>query len=349
VNFLTVFFFFSLIIIVHEFGHYYVAKKTGVKVNSFNIGFGPKIFSKKANGTSYLIRAFLFGGAVELDGLDEAANKQSKSKSNYHNKTWLTRFVIVVAGSLMNIFLAFIIFSSIYVFIGDPVEISSEIASVLKDSPAAEAGLKKGDRLLKIGSLAINTPQDLEKGVKKIHETPLGETVYLEILRGDKRLFKRVATMQHEQQPMAVTGIILKAAKTKKESLWRGFYLGFNDTWKYSLVFFKGLTLLFSRDVLGSVSGPVGIMHLSSQMFQYGTAVYLRFFGMLSIWIGFFNLLPLPALDGGRVGFLMYELLFRRKASINFEKYVHIIGFMLLFALLLVVTYNDLLKIFIMQ
>lgn len=337
-NIVLIIFFLSLIIIVHELGHFWAARRAGVRVINFFIGFGPPVLQRKFNKTNFCLNLLPLGGAVVLAGLDEGSKIKTSPAERYDQKSWRQKFGIISAGSFMNIFLGLIIFVFVYSVVGIPQNISATINAVLPGSPAAKAKLLAADTILKINSIPLKSGEEL---IKLIQHNPYNQPVNLLIQRNGKAKLITVVPIYNKETRTSALGIVLKPENYKKISIWQSLHYGFLETLAFIVTFFSSILKIFSSNGLSNIAGPVGIFDLSNQIWQYGMPAFLRFVGILSLNIGLLNLLPLPALDGGRLVFLVLEKLIGRPLNKNFEKYVHLIGFMILLSFIFWVSYND--------
>lgn len=338
---LIVLFSFSLIVLVHEWGHYLAARAAGVQVLSFNIGFGPAVFQKNIKGTKFSCNLFPLGGFVQLAGLDETLKIAVPQRARFDRQSLGRRFSIIGAGSFLNILFAILVFIAIYSFFGIPGGVSSEIELVQSNSPAAAAGLQKGDLLVAING----QKKEITELIADIHQSKAGADLLVEIKRSEQLQIKKISPQKDEQRGFSYIGITLKTQNYQRVGFLKAIYLGLKEAVLVFKFFLLGLQELFFNFQVKNMSGPVGIFSEFNQALVYGWLAYLSFFGLFNLYIGFFNLLPLPALDGGRLFFLFLELIFRRPINKELEKYVHIIGFMILLALILLVTYYDIQRI----
>lgn len=330
--------FLSLIIVVHEYGHFLAAKTAGVRVLNFFIGFGPSLWQKKIGKTHFAINLFPLGGAVVLAGLDEGLKAKVPRQEEYQHKSWSQKFWIISAGTFMNIVLGLIIFIITYSLIGIPQNISNVIGTVIPNTPAAAAKLKPGDKIIALNNRLNLSPEEI---IKIIHNTRPGYSIKFTLQRESKKINLNIKPLYNQETQSSAIGIILKPANYKKLNIFKAVYYGAIETFSFVTSFLQGLSSLFFNFQVENVAGPIGIFNLSQQAWQYGPAAFLRFFAILSLNIGLLNLLPLPALDGGRLFFLIIEKITRRSINKKFEKYVHLIGFMILLGLIFWVSYND--------
>lgn len=340
-SFLIVLLSFSLIVLIHEWGHYLAARLSGVKIHSFNIGFGPTLWQKKIKETKFSLNLFPFGGFVQLAGLDDPASGDVPLAARFDGQPLWRRFAIVGAGSFLNIIFAIMVFVAIYSVVGLPRGVSAQIDLVQSGSPAAEAGLKKGDFLLAING----QKKEISALVSEIHHSNGTTELLVEIKRDQELFVKKIIPQKDERTGFSYIGISLKPQKYQRVGFFKAIELGFQEAWLVLKMFITGLHDLFFNFQVKNMSGPVGIFNEFNQVLVYGWLAYLGFWGLFNLYIGFFNLLPLPALDGGRLFFLLIEFIFRRPVNKEFEKYVHIIGFMILLPLILLITYYDILRV----
>jgi len=329
---------FSFYFSFHELGHFFAARYHKVRVLRFFIGFGPQLFARKLKQTIFSLNLLPLGGAVVLAGLDEGEKTKTPAAERYNSKSLAARTMIILAGSLMNIVLGLLIFIFTYSVLGIPNGLSVKIGSVIPGTPAAAAKIQINDVILAINN---NSSLSAEQLVQNIHTTPAGQPLKLLIQRGPEKISLTLQPNHDDKTKISTIGIILKPAGYKRLNIFKAVYFGVLETFSFVVAFVLGLSQMVSGFRAENVAGPIGIINLSAQAWQYGLPIFLRFFGILSLNIGLLNLLPLPALDGGRLIFLLIEKLRGRPLNNNFEKYVHLIGFMILLSLIFWVSYND--------
>jgi regulator of sigma E protease len=337
-------FVFTIITLVHEFGHLCVAKMNGIAVPEFGVGFGPNLYSFSYHETTYKINLLPLLGYVKIAGLDadEADDKIISEKNKYYTKKVWQKFLPIVAGALMNILLGALVFCFVFLLAGIPSGVSNEIAAISPGSEAARIGLKAGDKLLSLDNKPINDPLE---AVKYIHQNP-GKQLKLGILRQDKKLTFVATPTLNTKQKIGLIGFQLKTL-SKKVGLLSALYHGFAGAANLCLA----ILLIVGQLIVGQVSlfdlaGPVGIAQITGQYAQGGAFSLLNFLAFFSINVGVLNLLPIPALDGGRIVFIIIEA-FRGKAlDIQKENQFHAVGLTLLLALMAILTVNDLLRLF---
>lgn len=349
---IIILFFLSLLILVHELGHFIIAKKSGIKVEEFGIGFPPRIFSRKIGETVYSINLIPFGGFVRLYGEDE----QKKSKKAFSSKGVWTRISVVVGGVFFNFIFALILFL-IFPFLGylsikpqnpeflkiaDFKDKGVLILNVQENSPADKAGIKRGDIVIRVNKKSFSDINEFIDIVK----ANLGKEITFEIERKGKILYKKVIPRKQYKKNEGPTGISIAYVGYLKYKFPQGIKLAFLNFINAFRGIFYGLAQFFKilfveKKVAGEVAGPVGIFSLGTNFYSYGMGSLLFFVAILSLNLGILNLLPFPALDGGRLIFLFIEAFTRKKVQPKYEAMLHKLGFLLLIILLLVITAKD--------
>lgn len=323
----------SVLVVIHEFGHFSVAKFFNIKVHEFSLGMGPKIWGKGKGDTQYSIRAFPIGGYVKMEGEDE----NSKDKRALCNKPAYQRFLVVVAGPVMNFLFAILVFIILLSFLPTiPVPI---VESIEIDSPAQIAGILPGDKILKLNNEKINIQRD----AVYFFEGNGDKSVEVLLKRDGKKVNLTVEPKLNEEYGRYMIGYVAKTVKPNPVLVIKNGYFETVFLSKAILVSFKDL--ITGKLGTDQLSGPVGIVNTIGQASQQGMSSLSFLAAFISISFGIFNLLPLPALDGGRIIFLIIEMIRRKPVDSEKEGFVHFIGFALLIALMLFVTYNDIAKL----
>lgn len=321
-------FVFFLVVVFHELGHFSIAKLVGIKVNEFSIGMGPRLAKLGEGETEYSIRLLPIGGYVKMEGEDG----ESDDKRSFNNKPVFARIAVLAAGAIMNFVLAIIIFSIILYITGTPTTIISE---TIDNSPAYEAGIIEGDKIIAIND---NKTQSWDAIVNEINKSTKNE-IKVTVLRNSKvREFYIKPIIENNR---LLIGIVPKTEK----SLYWAIKGGMQKTVFIIGLMFEFFKMLFQGNVTSNdIAGPVGIIHLVGEAAKFGFLDVLYITGFISVNLGFFNLLPIPALDGSRILFSFIEL-FRGK-PINPEKegFIHFVGFIFLIILMILVTYKDFIK-----
>lgn len=335
----------SLLVLVHELGHFIVAKKAGVLVEEFGFGIPPRVFGKKIGETIYSLNLLPFGGFVRLHGENTLEGVVEPGRA-FLRKSKKTRTAIVVSGVLMNFALALLAFSVVYFFSGIPRGTDRvKVIEVAGDSPAAAAGFKSGDVVVSIDGVEIKSTDDFIKTVSEGVEKELRFTLERDGSRFDVQSTPRKNPPQGE----GPLGVIISTTETYYPPYWQrpfyGMYFGLREAWFWMGVVIGGFVQLFRQLFQGvvprDIAGPVGIFALTSQAASFGLLALVNFVGILSVNLAILNILPFPALDGGRLLFIAIESLVGRRVVPKIENIIHTIGMVILLMLLVAVTYND--------
>ena len=337
-------FVFTIITLVHEFGHLIFAKRAGIAVPEFGLGFGPTIFSFKKNNTIYKLNSLPILGYVKIAGLDaeDPQEKEVPEDQKYYNKKVLQKFLPIFAGALMNLLLGFFIFSIVFMVAGIPAGISNTIAAVSPGSEAAKVGLQAGDQLIAINGVRY---ENGEEAVKVIHASPEQELELTIDRSGQVKKIKAVPRL-NKKLKVGLIGFSLKAVYQKVNPL-VAIYHGFLETWGLVLMILALVgRLLVGKLALGDLAGPIGIAQITGQYAQHGFWSLMNFMAFFSINVAVINLLPIPALDGGRLFFVLLEAVRGKAINIEKENKAHSIGLFVFLALIALLTVNDLIRIF---
>lgn len=342
----------SLLILVHEWGHFYSARKLGVKVEEFGFGFPPKIFSFVKHGVRYSLNFLPLGGFVKIFG--EHGEGESHKTSFASRPAW-QRFIILAAGVFMNLVLAWVFFS-IGAGLGMP-KISEEpgvlvsILGVMPESPAKDAGLRLGDQILEMRGRDNTLRVESEEDVRNFIDAYRGEEITIVISRGEEVQEVKITPRAVFPQGEGPLGVALGRLTIERSPWYLAPIDGLNTLAIITVATVHGLYSI-ARDFLvtggtqAAVSGPVGIFMFAQESRVLGVSFFLQFVGILSVNLAILNFLPIPALDGGRIFFLVLEKIKGKKINQNTENLVHTIGFVVLILLMLLVTYQDLIRIF---
>lgn len=363
-----IFFFiiFSILVIGHEFGHFIVAKRSGIRVYEFDVGMGPKLWSKEKHGTNFCIRAFPFGGACVFDdpdalddetdenaSLGEQMNAMAKAQEGdehaFRNASIGARFATILAGPMMN-FIMGLVFAMITVaFTGSDLPV---VADVMEGYAAEEAGLEAGDTITEINGHSIH----LFREISLYAAVNYGESMDITYERDGESYEVTLTPTYNSDDDRYYIGIYSSADNTLDCNALQVFQYGWYETEYWFRVTFESLKMIFSGHFsLDDLSGPVGVVKVVDDTYQssksYGiSSVLLSMLSLttlLSINLGVMNLLPIPALDGGRLLLIIIEFLRGgKKLSPEKEGYVTLAGAMALIALMVVVMFNDVSKFF---
>ena len=354
IKILLLIFILGIIILVHEFGHFIWAKTFGVHIYEFSIGMGPLLHTHKGkkDGINYNIRAIPIGGFVSMAGevydsgeVDEN-NKKIKKDKLMCNKKWWQRLIILVAGVVNNFILAIVILF-IYTLIWGGGAITPKVLNVVEDKPAAAAGLKSGDVITNINGYNVSS---WDKAQIILYYKNTNEYYTFEVKHTDGT-----------KEEIKIKPEIIKDEETGAESKLFGIQIDAEDTsnvfksFVYSIRKFNSIIssmvytiwgLISGKIGLSALSGPVGIYEVVGETINYGINYFLYILAFLSINVGFINILPFPAFDGGHVLFLIIEKIKGKPVDPKVENTIHSIGFFLLLALIIYVTFNDILRLF---
>lgn len=347
-TFFVFLFVLSVLIIVHEFGHFIVAKKIGVQVERFSLGFGPILWSTKKKGTQYTICAIPLGGYVKMSGdnLEEYKGKHDE----YFSKTPFQRAAIVFCGPLLNYVLGFLCFWFIFV-VGYPA-LTCKVGGLVDGFGAKDAGIKAQDIITAVDDSRVASWDELQKIIQTKKPSSV---VKLSILRDARPQIVDVTIKEQQfddifgkKQSVGLLGIAPEYNDfiTVKHGFFKSFTLSFEKTWGITTLTLKSLWRMVTgkMSMRDSVTGPLGIFVITSKVAKQGFTALLNLVGLLSVSLGLFNLLPLPILDGGHIVLLGIEKLRGKYLSSKAERIITQVGFVFIISLVLVVTYNDLLK-----
>lgn len=334
----------GVIILVHETGHFIFAKLTDVYVYEFSLGMGPKLFSKKGKETEYCIRAIPIGGFVQLAGEEVDDDKKvPKSRKLYAKKPW-QRFLVMFFGAGFNFLFAILLLFLIGLFAG-AANLNPIVSEVGKNSAAAEAGLKKDDKILKVNGKKVTTIDDVSLYFAVVEE---GEAVKVTVDRGygeTKTINIKPKKVKEDGKEVYRYGITMDSSKKY------GFIPAIKYTYGKTKALFKQMAItvgyLFTGGIkVNQLSGPVGIYTIVGEQSKTGLANILYLIAFLSINVGFINLLPLPAFDGGHILFIIIEKIKGSPVDSRTENMIHTVGLFLLMLLMIYITFNDILKLF---
>ncbi len=356
-----------VLVLVHEFGHFFAAKKFGIRVDEFGFGFPPKIFGIKKGETVYSLNLLPIGGFVKIFGEnpdDENTNGPDRERSFVHKAKW-KQAIVLFAGVAMNFLLAWVLFS-IGFMSGLPTSVGVEpagyklsnvnltVVSVVLKSPAEKAGLKSGDKITNITDIVSSnsaddvrnpTTEDVQRIIAKSYSA-----VLIEYKRGEKEDSVIITPNVTGEKP--TIGISMDMIGTAKLPLFTAFVEGMRLNWfvtKSTVAGLYGLIAeaLHGKGSLDSVSGIVGMVGMTGDAYQFGIVYLLSFAALISINLAIINLLPIPALDGGRLLFLLIEKIKGSSIRPKIVNMANMIGFSVLMLFMLVITYHDIVvKIF---
>jgi len=337
----------SILVVVHEFGHFIVAKKMGVRVEKFSIGFGPEIFGVTREETRYSVSIIPLGGYVKLSG-ETGAEGLKGEKWEYLSRTVGERMRIIFAGPLLNYILAFVIFS--FVFMAGSPTLTSAIGKVMPGYPAESSGLKTGDKILNINGKDVIYWED----VTKIVHTSKNQEMNLVVERLGQKISivvmpksQEMDTVFGSRKKISIIGIVPSGDVVfVKYGFFKSIYMGAEKLWSLTYITCRALwaSVTGAIPIKESMTGPIGIFYITGQAAKLGLVYLLQLMGVLSASLAIFNLLPVPVLDGGHILFLAIEKIRRKPVSIKIQENITQVGMSLLIILMLFVFYNDFMR-----
>lgn len=363
-----------VLVLVHEAGHFFTAKKFGIRVDEFGFGFPPKLFGIKKGETEYTFNLLPIGGFVKIFGEspdEESLNGPDRDRSFINKPKW-QQAIVLLAGVASNFLLAWLLFSFGFMT-GLPTSVGAEpagyelqgvnlvVTSVLAESPAEVSGLRAGDKIISLkhmhpvkkSSETLHTTTEVDPSVLKsfIMEHNPGDEIEIGYIRGKNTEvdIAKVKVGGTEAEP--VIGISMDMIGTAKLPVFKAFSEGLSLTWFMTKNTAMGLYGLISGAVMGKgsldgVTGPVGMVGIVGDAYQFGFVYLLSFAALISINLAIINLIPFPALDGGRLFFLLIEKIKGSSMNPKVANTANMIGFSLLILLMVVITYYDVVKLF---
>ncbi|MFH1366294.1 MAG: RIP metalloprotease RseP [Patescibacteria group bacterium] len=368
-----------VLVLIHEFGHFFVAKRFGIRVDEFGFGFPPKLFSFKKGETEYSFNLLPLGGFVKIFGeslneadfvevgfLEKNANSQQDFSRSLVSKPKWQQALVLFAGIFANFLLAWFLFSFSFMS-GFPTSVGNEsagyqlqnvnlvIVSVLAKSPAENAGLKIGDKIINIKSDNNFTTNVSPETIKSFMAESKGREIDIGYIRGENTEIKLAQitpalNIPKDNQNFSI-GISMDQIGIAKLPFFSALLEGLHLVWltaKNTVVGLYGLLeeALSGRGSLAAITGPVGIVSIVGDAYQFGFVYLLSFAALISINLAIINLIPFPALDGGRLFFLLIEKIKGSRLSPKIANTLNTIGFYLLILLMLFITYHDVVKLF---
>ncbi len=330
---------FSAVIMIHELGHFIVAKLSGIKVNEFSIGMGPKIFGVTKGDTLYAVRALPIGGFVAMEGEDEESDREG----SFSSVPVQNRICVVVAGAVMNMLLGFAVL--FYLTSNQDAITSRKVSSFYENAHTQQSGLMIDDEIIAINGRKCYIANDIiyefartQNGIADFTVIRNGEKVELENIVFDTYLDEN--GIKQMVIDFTVYPVEVNFTNTVKEAV--------NQTISIArLVFLSLVDLVTGHVAINQMSGPVGIVTVVSDAVSYGIEPVLNILAMITINLGVFNLLPFPALDGGRLVFLLIEFFRGKPVPQKYEIFVNAVGMIVLLGFMAFVTFSDITKFFV--
>jgi regulator of sigma E protease len=335
---------FGLVVLVHEAGHFWSARRAGIAVLEFGFGYPPRIKTLAVrDGVEYTLNAIPLGGFVRMLGEEDPT-----APGSFASKSAWVRIRTLVAGPAMNLLLAVVLFTAAAVM-GEQIAVGRVlVTSVSAGSPAEGAGIQSGDLITAIEGQAVRNTEELVQRTQAV----LGQEVSLALLRGSESLTVRLTPRVQPPAGEGAMGIGITmqegwTTETVRQPIWEAPWLGIQQAWSALLLIVSGFAQLLRGTVSPKeITGPVGIFQISGIVARSGLANLMRLTAFISINLSLFNLFPLPALDGGRIAFIVLEKLRGgRRIAPQHEGLVHLIGLLALVALMLLVSYFDITRL----
>jgi regulator of sigma E protease len=329
----------GILIFVHELGHFAVAKLTGMPVDEFSLGFGPAIVSKQWGETRYSLRLLPLGGYNKIAGMEPGDDRPD----GYSHKPLAARMGVILAGSLSNLVFAVLIFVLVFSVIGIPTPSNANvIGDILSKSPAETAGLKPGDRIVMIDGQKTSNWNELASAIHGQGVRPV--TLLVE---RDGQDFSLAITPENDPNTGNSMIGIMPLTAWVMQGLVPSIQTGLQQSYGWLVQILQSLVLLFTgKAQMQDISGPVGIVQQLGDTARQGLRYLLLLTGVLGINLAIVNLLPIPALDGSRLVFLLLEGVRGKPINPEKEGIIHLVGFAVLMCLVLLITYNDIVRLF---
>lgn len=321
---------FVVLIFPHELGHFLVAKAVGVKVNEFAFGMGPALYQREGKETLYSIRLIPIGGYCAMEG----ENEESENPRAFNNKPGWAKISVLVAGAAMNVVIAIVVLS---IALGISGSTTTTLETVQEGGPAYTAGIQGGDEIIAVNEQEVKSWSDVSTYI-----SGSSASVDVTVLRDGEELVIRDITPEQTEDGRWVIGITSKVTHSPLAAVKNGV----QSTWNMTTLMFQSLQMLITGDVPATeIAGPVGMVQMVSDTNTYGWYYFASLLALMSINLAIINLLPLPALDGGRILFVIIRKITGKMISDDLEGKIHAIGMMMLFALMIFATWNDIARL----
>ncbi len=325
----------GVVVFVHELGHFWFAKRNGIKVLTFALGFGPKLFGVEYKGTLYVLRAIPIGGYVKMAG--EVVDEITGNPDEYWSKPWYQRIQVVLAGPIMNYIFSILLFTSIFTIIGLPQPPEQPvIGEMVAGMPAELAGLKSGDKIMQIDNVKI---EKWDQAAAYIHSHG-DKDIAIIIERENSQIEFNIVPKFDKAQNIGLIGITPKVVY-KKTDIFTAFIRGVQQVIYITVITLKTLFLAIIKLAKPDIAGPIGIAQFASKTAKSGIYDFLLFLSVVSTGLGLFNLLPIPIADGGYVIIFLYEGITKKKVTIKQLEIINTIGIFIFLFIFFLAMYND--------
>ena len=330
----------AVCVIVHEYGHYITAKILGVQVHEFAFGMGPAVLQHKdKNNMLWSWRLFPVGGFCRLAGMNEEEEGEAViAGRGFNEQSAWKRFLILLNGSAFNILLS-VLLMAVYLWGHGVLDMdSTRIGEIMSGFPSEQAGLQAGDEIVKVNGETVSRWREMSEKIRTA-----SPNVTLEVKRGTETLTLTLNVPNNEEYGRPMLGI---SPSFVHYGLFQALRNSASYTYRMTMMMFRGLAELVMGYQEADVTGPVGIASMSGQAMRSGLWGFITFIAIIALNLGILNLFPIPALDGGRILFVLLEMILRRRLPEKVENWIHTAGFVVLISLMILVTCKDIYNIF---
>ncbi len=330
----------AICVVVHEMGHFLTARAVGVHVHEFSFGFGPVLVSRIRKGTKWSLRAAPLGGFVRLAGLEEEGEETVPAGGAFMEKSAWKRFLILFNGPLANMLLAVFLTALFLAGHGTLDMQSTRIGEIMPGFPAEKGGMLVGDEIRNINGIAVTSWREMSETIR--NQAVSGPVTFGFVRSGETRTIT-VGIPRDEESGVPVFGI---RPSMKRYAPHEAFVSAFGYTVSMSVEMIRNIVGWITRKIDVDVTGPVGIATMAGDAARRGWWTFVSFLALISLNLGLLNLFPFPALDGGRLVFIMGEMMTGKRVPEKTEGFIHYVGFVVLIGLILLITWNDISKLF---
>lgn len=338
----------SICVISHEGGHYLAAKWRNVMIHEFSFGMGPSVWSKKIGETLWSLRVFPIGGFVKLQGEDGDSDPDGQETEEYDptrslcaKKPW-ERLTVIAAGATVNLLLAWLLTAALLAGYGVLDLGRPAIGVVMENTPAMSAGLRPGDVIKSINGVELNKWADIKANIQN-RKAESDDSFNITIQRGEKEIDCSVNIPYSKEHGGRLLGV---QPERIVYPLNTAFAQGLSYSWHMGIEMLRGIWMVLTGRLQTDVVGPVGIAVMAGDALKQGLWSFIAFLGVINLNLGLLNLFPFPALDGGRIIFILFELVTHRRFPEKWESWIHYAGFIILITLIIFITGNDIMRLF---